>query len=205
MMVKEEPRLTSQAHGIEGDLDDTVRTNYTRSPAPTGHASTEDKTVCPRCQSPNKAGRFFCYTCGKYFATADVPVKSSGKGRHGRGTPHPPPKAKLIMPNGTEFLLSGEPVFIERADFADALPYETLMAVSRQHLLITCSRGRYYVQDYGPEGKGSTNHTKLNGVDIHGQKKPLKDGDELELAGQPELTLTFKLVKETERTENGSS
>lgn len=200
MMVKEKsPKLPPQAHSAEGDRDETVSTRYRRSVPTAGDISPEEKTVCPRCQSPNKAARFFCYTCGKYFAAADIAIK--GKGR--RGTVHSPPKAKVIMPNGTELVLGGDPVFIERADFADALPYETLMAVSRQHLLITCSRGRYYVQDYGPEGKGSTNHTKLNGVDIHGQKKPLKDGDKLELAGQPELTLTFQLQKETEGTENG--
>jgi len=98
------------------------------------------------------------------------------------------------MPDGSEFVLTGDPVFIERADFAGMLPYETLMAVSRQHVLISYSRGNYYIQDYGPEGKGSTNHTKVNGVDIYGKRKPLRDGDKIELAGQPELTLTFRLL-----------
>lgn len=197
MMVKDS-EVPARVSGADGNRDDTVRTSYTRIPVPSGKVSPEDMTICPRCHSPNKAGRFFCYACGKYFATAEEAAKSRGKGKGGRGAPHLPPRAKVIMPDGTEFLLSGDPVFIERADFADRLPYETLMAVSRQHILITCSRGRYYVQDYGPEGKGSTNHTRLNGIDIHGQKKPLKDGDRLELAGQPELTLTFRLLKEAE-------
>ncbi len=205
-MVKEKgQKLPPQARSMEGDRDDAVCTKYTRSASVGSEDSPKDKTVCPRCQSPNRTGSFFCYSCGKYFATADITIKSKGKGKRGPGTPHPPPKAKVIMPNGTEFVLSGDPVFIERADFADMLPYETLMAVSRQHLLITCSRGKYYVQDYGPEGKGSTNHTKLNDIDIHGRKKPLKDGDKIELAGQPELTLTFRLLEDTEKAESGGS
>jgi pSer/pThr/pTyr-binding forkhead associated (FHA) protein len=70
------------------------------------------------------------------------------------------------------------------------------MKVSRQHILITCDRDKYYLKDYGRDGKGSTNHTKLNGVDIYNKrKKALQDGDKIELADQPELTLTFRLQK----------
>jgi pSer/pThr/pTyr-binding forkhead associated (FHA) protein len=76
------------------------------------------------------------------------------------------------------------------------------MAVSRQHVLVTYDRGRYYIEDYGRDGKGSTNHTKLNGVDIyHKKRKALKDGDKIELAGQPELTMTVSLP-ETQNREN---
>jgi pSer/pThr/pTyr-binding forkhead associated (FHA) protein len=71
------------------------------------------------------------------------------------------------------------------------------MRISRQHILITYARGKYYLKDYGREGKGSTNHTKLNGIDMYGKrKKALKDSDEIELAGQPEITMTFRLLKE---------
>jgi hypothetical protein len=100
------------------------------------------------------------------------------------------------MPGGTEITLTGEPVFIERSDFNGAMSQELLMKVSRQHILITCDRGKYYLKDYGRDGNGSTNHTKLNGVDIYNKrKKALQDGDKIELAGQPELTLTFRLQK----------
>jgi pSer/pThr/pTyr-binding forkhead associated (FHA) protein len=103
-----------------------------------------------------------------------------------------------MMPGGAEITLTGEPVFIERSDFNGTLSPDLLMRVSRQHTLITFDRGKYYLKDYGRDGTGSTNHTKLNGIDIYSQrKKALKDGDKIELAGQPELTLTFRLLKET--------
>jgi pSer/pThr/pTyr-binding forkhead associated (FHA) protein len=105
----------------------------------------------------------------------------------------------VIMPGGIEIMLADAPVFIERTDFDSTMPHDLLMCISRQHLLITQSKGKYYVQDYGKDGKGSTNHTRVNGVDIFNKKKKLlKDGDRIELAGQPELTLTFKLIAETE-------
>jgi len=95
-------------------------------------------------------------------------------------------------------MLTGIPVFIERSDFDSTLPHDILMSISRQHILITYSRGKYYVKDHGREGKGSTNHTKLNGVDIYNKgNKALKDGDTIELAGQSELTMTFRLLQES--------
>jgi len=104
----------------------------------------------------------------------------------------------VIMPGGAEIILTGIPTFIERNDFDSSLPHELLMSISRQHILITYGRGKYYLKDYGSEGKGSTNHTKLNGIDIYNKsKKALKDGDKIELAGQPELTLTFRLLQQS--------
>ena len=105
---------------------------------------------------------------------------------------HSASKAKVIMPGGAEIALTGVPVFIERSDFNSKLPQDILMRISRQHILITYSRGKYYLKDYGRDGKGSTNHTKLNGIDIYNKrKKAIKDGDKIELAGQPELIMTF--------------
>ena len=156
---------------------------------------TEGKIVCPRCQSPNNAGSFFCYTCGKYFAD----VEETKKGQR-RAPARTAAKARVIMPGGAEICLTGAPVFIERSDFGKTLPHDILMRVSRQHILITYGRGKYYLQDYGRDGKGSTNHTTLNGIDIYGKrKKALKDGDKIELAGQPEITLTFRLLPEPKK------
>jgi len=153
--------------------------------------SSEGKIVCPRCRSINNAGSFFCYTCGKYFADVEETTN-----RQRRTAARTTPKAKIIMPGGAETLLTGAPVFIERSDFEGTLPNNILMRISRQHILIICSRGKYYLKDYGRNGKGSTNHTKLNGVDIYGKrKKALKDGDRIELAGQPETTMKFRLLK----------
>jgi pSer/pThr/pTyr-binding forkhead associated (FHA) protein len=96
-------------------------------------------------------------------------------------------------------MLDGTPVFIERSDFDSTVPHDLLMCISRQHVLITCNKGKYYVMDYGRDGKGSTNHTRLNGVDIYNKKrKALKDDDRIELANQPELTMTFKLIQDEE-------
>jgi pSer/pThr/pTyr-binding forkhead associated (FHA) protein len=103
----------------------------------------------------------------------------------------------MIMPGGAELTLTGAPVFIERNDFDSKLPNDILMKISRQHVLITYARGKYYLKDYGRDGKGSTNHTKLNGVDIYDKgNKALKGDDKIELAGQPKLTMIFKLPKE---------
>ena len=164
----------------------------------------DHKVICPRCQSTNNAGSFFCYTCGKYFADADE-AKTGRKSKRKSGTSlTTAPKAKVIMPGGAEITLTGAPVFIERSDFDSTLPYDILMAISRQHVLITYDRGKYYIEDYGRDGKGSTNHTKLNGIDIyHKRRKALKDGDKIELAGQSELTMTVSLPEMRNKRKRG--
>ena len=156
----------------------------------------ESTVICPRCQNTNNAGSFFCYSCGKYFADVEEAKTGWKSKKRGQGAKQQPVwKAKVIMPGGAEIMLTGIPVFIERSDFDNTLPHDILMSISRQHVLITYSRGKYYLKDYGREGKGSTNHTKLNGVDIYNKrKKALKDGDTIELAGQSELTMTFRLL-----------
>ncbi len=148
---------------------------------------------CPRCTFLNEPGSFFCYKCGKYFVEFEsAPIIDPHQPR-AEAVNTTPPRARVIMPGGTQISLSGTPTFIERSDFDGTLPGDLLMSISRQHLLITCENGVYYVQDYGKEGKGSTNHTRLNGTDIYKKgRQPLKDGDKIELASQMELTLTFK-------------
>ncbi len=159
----------------------------------------ERKIVCPRCLSTNNAASFFCYTCGKYFADTEPTKIARRSVRQKRGARRPStPKARVMMPGDAEITLTGEPVFIERGDFNGTLSPDLLMRVSRQHILITCDKGKYYLKDYGRDGTGSTNHTKLNGIDIHHKrKKALQDGDKIELAGQPELTLTFRSLKDS--------
>ncbi len=155
----------------------------------------ENKIVCPRCQRSNNPGSFFCYTCGKYFADSDIAAPASYPNKE---APKPDaksaPRAKLVMQGGLEIALTGAATFVERGDFEGKLSPDSIMCISRQHLLLTYDDGIYYVQDYGRDGAGSTNHTRLNGDDIYRQgRQPLKDGDRIELAYQPELTLTFKL------------
>jgi hypothetical protein len=196
-MVKR-PKLLCRACETENDPDDDVCQRCGLSLAATEPDSRDGKIICPRCQSTNNAGSFFCYTCGKYFA--DIEEAKTGRGSNKRrrsAAVRTAPKAKVIMPEGAEIVLTGVPVFIERSDFDSTLPYDMLMRISRQHILITYGRGKYYLKDYGRDGKGSTNHTKLNGVDIYDKgKKALKDGDKIELAGQPEITMTFRLLQE---------
>jgi DNA-directed RNA polymerase subunit RPC12/RpoP len=192
-MVKR-PKTVCQACQTENSLNDRDCQRCGLSLAAPEQDSHQRKIICPRCQSLNNAGSFFCYTCGKYFADIE-----EAKKRQRKTAVRTAPKAKVIMPGGSEIVLTGAPVFIERSDFDRTLPNDILMRISRQHILITCIRGKYYVKDYGRDGKGSTNHTKLNGVDIYDKrKKALKDGDKIELAGQPELTMTFKLLQESE-------
>jgi hypothetical protein len=156
--------------------------------------------VCPRCKHENDVGCFFCYACGKYFVDSEEIKTGWSPAKPGRAAqPSTVARAKVVMPGGNEIMLAGMPVFIERSDFDSTLPHDLLMCISRQHVLITCNKGKYYVMDYGREGKGSTNHTRVNGIDIYNKrKKALKDGDCIELAGQSELTMTFKFIQDEE-------
>jgi hypothetical protein len=191
-------KVLCRACDTENDPDEGVCRRCGVSFAAIEPDSRECKIICPRCQNTNNAGSFFCYACGKYFADVEEAKTDRGRNKRGRGAAvRPAPKAKVIMPGGAEITLTGEPVFIERSDFDRTLPRDILMVISRQHILITYFRGKYYLKDYGHEGKGSTNHTRLNGVDIYNKKrKALKDGDKIELAGQSELTMTFRLLQE---------
>ncbi|MFH1022892.1 MAG: FHA domain-containing protein [Planctomycetota bacterium] len=196
-MVKQ-PKVLCLACDTANDPDEGVCQRCGLSLAAIEPDGRERKIICPRCQNTNNAGSFFCYTCGKYFADIDEAKTGRRSNKRGKGAPlRPAPKAKVIMPGGAEITLTGAPVFIERSDFDSTLPHDILMRISRQHILITYGRGKYYLNDYGREGKGSTNHTRLNGIDMHNKrKKALKDGDKIELAGQSELTMTFRLLQE---------
>jgi len=100
------------------------------------------------------------------------------------------------MPGGNIIDLNGAPIFIERSDFSASLPEHLLMSISRQHILIAYDSGVYYVQDYGRDGQGTKNHTRLNGTDIYQRSRQvLEDGDKIEIARQPELTLIFRQPK----------
>jgi hypothetical protein len=196
-IVMKRSKVLCRACHTKNNPDEVVCRTCGLSLAPTGQDVPEQKIICPRCQDINNAGSFFCYTCGKYFADTEEAKTGQWSTKRKRGASlSPVPKAKVIMPAGAEITLTGAPVFIERSDFSSTLPQDVLMRISRQHILITYSRGKYYLKDYGRDGKGSTNHTKLNGIDIYNKrKKALKDGDKIELAGQPELTMIFRWLQ----------
>ena len=197
-MKLKRPKIRCRACNTENDADKESCRRCGSPLAAVEPVNHEYTIICPRCQNTNNVGSFFCYNCGKYFV--DTEETKTGWQRDKRGQDASlrlAPKAKVIMPGGSEIILTGIPVFIERSDFDSTLPHDILMSISRQHILITYSRGKYYLKDYGREGKGSTNHTKLNGIDIYNKRKrALKDGDKIELAGQPELTMTFRLLQE---------
>ncbi len=202
-MVKR-PKAVCRACQTENSPSDGVCQRCGLSLASPEQDGLEGKVVCPRCQSTNNTDSFFCYACGKYFADLEEAKTGLGSNKRRRSAAvHTTPKAKVIMPGEVEIVLTGAPVFIERSDFDRTLPNDILMRISRQHILITYGRGKYYLKDYGRDGKGSTNHTKLNGVDIYDKrKKALKHGDKIELAGQPELTMTFRLLQEPKLRRN---
>jgi len=150
--------------------------------------------ICPACQCLNGAGSFFCYTCGNYLEGDQEPaVKNDGVEAIAE-TVTPVPAAKMLLPGGDEIVLTGNPQFIQRSNFESKLPQDALMSISRQHLLVTRENGTYYVQDHGRDGTGSTNHTRINNIDIHHKgRRSVSDGDRIELARQPGATLIFKL------------
>jgi pSer/pThr/pTyr-binding forkhead associated (FHA) protein len=150
--------------------------------------------ICPACQGLNGAGSFFCYSCGNYIAAEQEPAANGAAVVEMTEVVPQGAAAKMILPGGREIVLTANPQFIQRSTFDGILPQDALMSVSRQHALVTFEDGTYYVQDHGRDGTGSTNHTRVNNVDIHHKgRHALRDGARIELARQPGATLTFKL------------
>jgi pSer/pThr/pTyr-binding forkhead associated (FHA) protein len=148
--------------------------------------------ICPACQGLNGAGSFFCYGCGNYIAVEQEPAADGAAVKEAVEVVPQGAAAKMILPGGREIVLTANPQFIQRSNFDGILPQDALMSVSRQHALVTFEDGTYYVQDHGRDGTGSTNHTRVNNVDIHHKgRHALMDGDRIELARQPGATLIF--------------
>jgi len=76
--------------------------------------------------------------------------------------------------DGKVFELDKTPIMLGRhADDDVYLPYDT--RCSRHHAQIIKKGKSYFIEDIGPEGKGSTNGTYLNGKKIIG-RTPLSSG-----------------------------
>jgi pSer/pThr/pTyr-binding forkhead associated (FHA) protein len=93
--------------------------------------------------------------------------------------------------DGKTFPLSKDSLTLGRLPDDDiSLPYDT--RTSRRHARITRADGHFYIEDVGPEGKGSTNGTYLNDTSkkITG-KTPLLPGDMI-LLGSVWLQLHIK-------------
>lgn len=126
--------------------------------------------VCPHCGfDKNPLTAKFCMNCGTQIAVEEQPP------------PAPPavvPGARLVLPSAREIALSEPEVIIGRGDFLQEISPEEAKYLSREHLKITYEDGKYYILD-----EGSTNGTKLNGLEIKEQgKKELNDNDEIVLA-----------------------
>ena len=77
--------------------------------------------------------------------------------------------------DGKEFKFNETPIVLGRHPEDDlCLPYDT--RVSRRHARITREQDSYFVEDVGPESKGSTNGTYVNEQKI-AMKTPLSSGD----------------------------
>ena len=135
--------------------------------------------VCPHCGfDRNPPTAKFCMNCGTQIAVEEQPA------------PPPPapavPGARLVLPSAREIALSEPEVTIGRGDFLQELSPEEAKYLSREHIRITYENGKYYILD-----EGSTNGTKLNGLEIKEQgKKELNDNDEIVLADT--ITVTFQ-------------
>jgi pSer/pThr/pTyr-binding forkhead associated (FHA) protein len=77
--------------------------------------------------------------------------------------------------DGKIFTMAKPPFTLGRLPEDDiSLPYDT--RTSRRHARITREAQTYFIEDIGPEGKGSTNGTYINLKKITG-KTPLSRGD----------------------------
>jgi pSer/pThr/pTyr-binding forkhead associated (FHA) protein len=79
--------------------------------------------------------------------------------------------------DGKVFDLDGTPIMLGRHPEDNVfLPYDT--RTSRHHARITRESSSYFIEDVGPEGKGSTNSTYLHDNKITG-KTAINSGDVL--------------------------
>jgi len=150
-------------------------------PAPIGVGG----VTCPSCGHSNPADSAFCEKCGVTIATAPpAPVQPPP-------TPPPPPlvvptvEGVLILPDGNQISIGARKV-LGRMDLAKYASPDEAMWMSRQHFTVFRQNDRFHIQD-----DGSTNGTKLNGVEIKNQgKQELRDGDEIVVADA--VTLVFR-------------
>src|SRR4030042_1162605 len=99
----------------------------------------------------------------------------------------PSTKARLVLPDNSEFVINVSSKTIGRNDFEKIVPPENLQYISRRQCTIKSEGSRFYIED-----QNSSNSTKVNGVNIKGMgKQELKVGDKIDLADV--LVLTFKV------------
>ena len=129
---------------------------------------------CPYCGQVHPAGTAFCTNTGAYLSGAQPATPTAVR-------------AKLILPDNREILLTEAARWLGRSDFDRVVAADDLGYISRRHLWIGLENGKYYVED-----KDSANDTKLNGDEIKGKgKQELKDDDRIEIGKV--ATITFRM------------
>jgi hypothetical protein len=139
---------------------------------------------CPVCGHKNPADSLYCEECGFKLPMAPQLVTPPSP------PPPPPPSvvAYVLRFKGGTFEVSDATRTFGRKDFAPYLSEDECKFISRKHFTITKEGDKFYIQD-----EGSTNGTKLNGVEIKGAgRKELKDGDKILVAETVELQFTIK-------------
>lgn len=96
--------------------------------------------------------------------------------------------AVVLMPNGQTKMFDKE-IVLGRKDFEGMVPSDLQNKISREHIKIWSSQGKYYIED-GYQGQPSTNGTKLSGKEIKGLgPQGIKDGDAIKLANAVDITV----------------
>ena len=140
------------------------------------------EATCPSCGHANPADSAFCEQCGATIAatpqTKPVPTPTLPP-----SAPAQPPTVPvviprvggaLVLPDGNELSIGAKKV-LGRVDLDKYASPDEAMWISRQHFTVFLENDRFFIQD-----DGSTNGTKLNGVEIKNQgKQELKNDDEI--------------------------
>jgi hypothetical protein len=114
---------------------------------------------------------------GRSQDTASPPTEAELEGPFA-ALPKAAASAKIALPNGEEIQLAGNSRVIGRGDLARVLSLDELGLISRRHFEVKSEEEQFYIEDLG-----STNGTRLNGVDISGKGLvSLNDDDVIELA-----------------------
>ncbi len=104
-------------------------------------------------------------------------------------------KITITVMNGAEdgrvFTTDKTPIMLGRHPDDDVyLPYDT--RCSRRHARLTKEGSSYYIDDVGPQGKGSTNGTWIGGEKPIEEKTLVSSGDRIVL-GSIDIKLEIKL------------
>ena len=95
------------------------------------------------------------------------------------------PKPTLTFHDNNEITFTDPIKLFGRNDFSESISPDALRFVSRNHFLIKSESGKYFIEDLN-----STNGSKVNGVEIRGNRYELNNGDRIEIANSISLMFT---------------